>query len=91
MAQQVRIEYEGATYHVMCRGDRREAIFVDDEDRRRFLGTLEEAIGKTGWQLHGYVLMTNHYHLLLETPQANLVRGMTWLQATYTMRYNGIK
>ena len=59
MARQVRIEYEGATYHVMCRGDRREAIFVDDEDRRRFLGTLEEAIGKTGWRLHGYVLMTN--------------------------------
>ena len=88
MPRQVRIEYEGAIYHVMCRGDRREAIFFDDEDRRRFLRTLEEAIGKSGWRLHAYVLMTNHYHLLLETPQANLVRGMTWFQTTYTTRYN---
>ena len=88
MPRQVRIEYAGATYHVMCRGDRREAIFADDRDRQRFLATLAEAVGKTGWRLHGYVLMSNHYHLLLETPAPNLVRGMTWFQTTYTTRYN---
>ena len=88
MPRQVRIEYEGATYHAMCRGNRREAIFGDDNDRRMFLATLAEAVGKTGWLVHGYVLMGNHYHLLMETPQANLVRGMSWLQTTYTTRYN---
>ena len=88
MPRQVRIEYEGATYHVMCRGDRREAIFADDHDRQTFLRTLAEAVGKTGWRLHAYVLMSNHYHLLLETPEPNLVRGMTWFQTTYTTRYN---
>jgi putative transposase len=61
---------------------------MDDQDRRRFLGTLEEAIGKCGWRLHAYVLMTNYYHLIVETPNPNLVRGMTWFQTTYTMRYN---
>ncbi len=65
MPRQVRIEYEGAIYHVMCRGDRREAIFEDDEDRTRFLKTLGEAVGKTGWLIHAYVLMGNHYHLLI--------------------------
>ena len=88
MPRQVRIEYEGATYHVMCRGDRRESIFADDADREMFLATLADAAGRCGWLLHGYVLMGNHYHALLETPEANLVRGMTWLQTTYTTRYN---
>lgn len=88
MPRQVRIEFEGAFYHVMCRGDRREAIFQDDEDRERFLATLGEAVGRTGWRVLGYVLMSNHYHLLLETPEPNLVRGMTWFQTTYTVRYN---
>lgn len=88
MPRQVRIEYEDATYHVMCRGDRRESIFADDADREMFLATLAVAVGRCGWLLHGYVLMSNHYHVLLETPEANLVRGMTWLQTTYTTRYN---
>ena len=88
MPRQVRIEYEGATYHVMCRGDRRERIFADDADREMFLATLADAAARCGWLLHGYVLMGNHYHALLETPEANLVRGMTWLQTTYTTRYN---
>jgi len=88
MARQVRIQYEGATYHVMCRGDRQEAIFADDGDRRIFLASLAEAVAKTGWRLHAYVLMGNHYHLLLETPEPNLVRGMAWFQTTYTTRYN---
>ncbi len=88
MARQLRIEYAGAIYHVMSRGDRREAIFRDDEDRRRFLTTLEEACGKTGWQVLALCLMPNHFHLVVETPQANLVAGMKWFLGTYTARFN---
>jgi len=88
MARQVRIEFPGAFYHVMCRGDHQEEIFRDDKDRKRFLETLGEACGKTGWRVHAYVLMGNQYHLLLETPEANLVAGMQWFQGTYTKRFN---
>ena len=69
-------------------GDRREDIFLDDVDRQDFLKTLAEACQKTGWQVHAYCLMRNHYHLVLETPNANLVAGMAWLQSTYTIRLN---
>jgi hypothetical protein len=75
VARKARVEYEGAVYHVLDCGDRREAIFQDDGDRRRFLETLGEACGRTGWRVHAYVLMSNHYHLMIETPQANLVAG----------------
>jgi REP element-mobilizing transposase RayT len=88
MARKARVEYEGAVYHVLDRGDRREALFLDDGDRRRFLETLGEACGRTGWRVHAYVLMSNHYHLMIETPQANLVAGMRWFQTTWTMRFN---
>jgi len=84
----LRMEYEGAIYHVMSRGNRRENIFRDEADRERFLGTLAEACGKTGWQVHAYCLMRNHFHLVLETPQANLVAGMKWLLGVYTKRFN---
>jgi REP element-mobilizing transposase RayT len=72
----------------MNRGDRREDIFEDDEDRHRFLKTLGEACEKTGWQVHAYCLMSNHFHLVVETPQPNLVAGMKWLLGTYTVRFN---
>jgi len=72
----------------MARGNRREAIFADDDDRRFFLAALGEACAMTGWQVHAWVLMSNHYHLFLETPEANLVSGMQWLQNTYTRRFN---
>lgn len=75
-------------YHVLCRGDRREEIFGDDGDRQRLLETLGETCERTGFVLHGYVLMPNHYHLLLETPEPNLVAGMKWFQGTYTQRFN---
>jgi REP element-mobilizing transposase RayT len=75
-------------YHVMCRGDRREDVFLDDVDRQDFLKTLAEACQKTEWQVHAYCLMRNHYHLVLETPNGNLVAGMAWLQSTYTIRLN---
>jgi REP element-mobilizing transposase RayT len=78
MARKLRIQYAGAIYHVINRGDRREPIFEDDPDRERFLETLAEACLKTGWQVHAYCLMGNHFHLVLETPQANLVAGMQW-------------
>jgi REP element-mobilizing transposase RayT len=88
MARKLRIEYVGAVYHVMNRGDRREAIFEDDQDRQRFLETLAEACEKTDWQIHAYCLMSNHFHLVIETPQPNLVAGMKWLLGTYTGRHN---
>lgn len=88
MARKIRLEYPGATYHVMCRGDRREVIFLDEKDRWRFLDTLAQACERSGMRVHSYVLMTNHYHLLLETPDGNLVAGMRWFQSTYTARFN---
>jgi REP element-mobilizing transposase RayT len=88
MARKLRIQYPGAIYHVMNRGDRREVIFADDQDRQRFLETLTEACQKTGWQVHAYCLMSNHFHIVVETPQPNLVAGMKWLLGTYTSRHN---
>jgi putative transposase len=88
MARKLRVEFPGAVYHVMSRGDRRELIFADDTDRERFVNTLGEACAKTGWQIHAYVLMPNHFHLVVETPQPNLVAGMKWLLGTYTGRFN---
>jgi len=88
MARKLRVEYPAAIYHVLNRGDRREAIFRDDEDRRRFLVALGEACAKTGWQIHALCLMPNHFHLVIETPQPNLVAGRKWLLGTYTGRFN---
>ncbi len=88
MPRQPRIEYEGAMYHLMSRGDRREEIVRGSEDRRLFLETLGESCAKTDWQVHAYCLMSNHFHLVVETPKANLVAGMKWLLGTYTIRYN---
>ena len=82
MPRKLRMEYEGAIYHVMNRGDRREAIFLEDEDRQLFLETLGQACEKTGWQAHAWCLMDNHFHLVLETPRANLVAGKTWFLGT---------
>jgi len=88
MPRKLRLEYDGAIYHVMNRGNRRENIFRDEMDRKRFLATLGEACGKTQWQIHAYCLMRNHFHLVIETPQANLVAGMKWLLGVYTKRFN---
>ena len=88
MSRKLRIEYPGAMYHVMNRGDQREDIFRDDQDRQKFLSTLGEACAKTEWQVHAYCLMRNHFHLVLETPQPNLVLGMKWLLGVYTKRFN---
>jgi putative transposase len=88
MARKLRLEYPGAVYHVMNRGDRREPIFQDDQDRQRFIATLGEACGKTGWQVQALCLMGNHFHLVVETPRGNLVAGMKWLLGVYTARFN---
>lgn len=88
MARSVRFEYAGAYYHVMARGNQRKAIFKDDDDRRFFLQCLADCSGRTGWKVHAWVLMGNHYHLFIETPEANLVAGMKWLQNTVTRRHN---
>ena len=88
MARMPRVEFDGALYHLLCRGDRREAIFLDERDREIFLATLGEICQRNGWRVHAYILMSNHYHLLVETPKGNLVRGMHWFQATCTTRYN---
>jgi REP element-mobilizing transposase RayT len=88
MARKLRVEYEGAIYHVINRGDRREPIFRDDKDRLLFLETLGQACQKTDWQVHAWCLMLNHFHLVIETPKANLVSGMKWFLGTYTGRFN---
>ncbi|MEY2408927.1 MAG: REP-associated tyrosine transposase, partial [Verrucomicrobiota bacterium] len=88
MARRLRLQFPGALYHVLSRGDRRERIFSDDQDRERFLETLGEACKKTGWQIHAFVLMPNHFHLVIETPEPNLVAGMKWFLGTYTARFN---
>ncbi|HZM03303.1 MAG TPA: transposase [Candidatus Saccharimonadales bacterium] len=88
MPRKLRIEYPGAIYHLINRGDRREDIFKDDLDHQQFLATLAEACQKTEWQVHTYCLMRNHFHLVVETPQANLVAGMKWLLGVYTKRFN---
>jgi len=87
MPRQLRVQYPGAIYHVMSRGNRREKIFLDDVDRQDFIKTLAEACQKTGWQVHAYCLTGNHFYLVVETPQPNLVAGMKWLLGTYTSRY----
>ena len=106
MPRSVRHEYKGAVYHVMCRGNNGQPIFEpfrlsgvaasqtvvgkQGDGQRLFLSTLEEACVQTGWQIHAYALMSNHYHILLETPEANLVAGMKWFQGTYTQRFNAM-
>jgi REP element-mobilizing transposase RayT len=74
----------------MCRGNHGQKIFLTDKGRRLFLSTLNEVCVQTGWFIHAYVLMSNHYHLLLEIPEANLVAGMKWFQGAYTQRFNAM-
>ncbi len=88
MARPLRIEYENALYHVTSRGNAGQEIFADDADRHAFLEILGDAVERFAWVCHAYCLMTNHYHLLLETPDANLSRGMRHLNGVYTQRFN---
>ena len=88
MARPPRIEFAGALYHITARGNASAAIFVGDADRRDFLSILERSVERCGWLCHAYCLMSNHYHLLVETPQASLSRGMRHLNGVYTQRFN---
>ena len=88
MPRKPRIQYEGAVYHVMSRGDRGERICRDGLDYELFLNTVNEVCGRTGWRIHAHVLLANHYHWLLETPEANLVSGMKWFLGAYSQRFS---
>jgi len=88
MARKLRMERIGGDYHVINRGNYRSDIFATDGARQAFLKALDEACQKTGWIVHAWCLMTNHYHLALRTPNANLSVGMQWLQATFSARFN---
>ncbi|HWQ94956.1 MAG TPA: transposase [Gammaproteobacteria bacterium] len=88
MTRPLRIEFPGAIYHVTSRGNARRKIFLDDEDRTAFLATLAWVVGRFGWICHAYCLMDNHFHLIIETPDANLSRGMRQLNGVYTQRFN---
>lgn len=88
MARPLRIEFPGALYHVTSRGNARAAIYIDDADRRRFLALLTDVIEHDNWLCHAYCLMDNHYHLVLETPDGNLSKGMRQLNGIYTQQFN---
>ncbi len=88
MARPLRIEYAGGLYHITSRGDGREDIYLNDADRKAFVHLLGEVCERFSWLCHAYCLMDNHYHLLIETPEANLSRGMRQLNGVYTQRFN---
>lgn len=91
MARKLRLEAEDGIYHVLNRGNYRAAIFQSDKTKAAFLTCLDEACGKTGWRVHAWCLMSNHYHLAVETPRANLVEEMQWLQGTFSTRCNRLR
>lgn len=88
MARQWRIEYSGALYHVLSRGNGGQDIFNTDDDRTLFLDLLEELVQRFNLEIYAYVLMSNHYHLLLKTLEPNLSRSMQWFGTTYTRKFN---
>lgn len=88
MARPLRIEFSGALYHVTSRGNERKPIYLEDEDFERFLTVLSEVCERYNWVIHAYCLMTNHYHLLVETPDGNLSKGMRQLNGVYTQAFN---
>ena len=88
MARPLRLEFSGAIYHITSRGNRREDIFENDSDRTRFLTLLNDVCNTHNWVCHAYCLMGNHYHLLIETPDANLSKGMRQLNGVYTQTFN---
>ncbi|WP_126455863.1 REP-associated tyrosine transposase [Sulfuriflexus mobilis] len=88
MARPLRIEYAGALYHVTARGDGQEDIYLNAADREQFYTVLGEVCDRYNWVIHAYCLMDNHYHLLIETPDKNLSKGMRHLNGVYTQRFN---
>jgi len=88
MSRPLRIEYEGALYHVTSRGNAQSDIYLSDDDRDMFLSVLSHVVDRFGWICHAYCLMSNHFHLMIETPKGNLSRGMRQLNGMYTQRFN---
>lgn len=88
MARRLRIQFPGAIYHVINRGNYRRDLFLSAGEAQAFLDTVREARDLVGWHVHAYVLMRNHYHLAIETPEPNMVEGMHWLQSTWATRFN---
>ena len=88
MSRPLRLEFSGALYHVTSRGNEKKPIFVDDVDFKIFLSLMAEVCQRFNWVIHSYCLMTNHYHLIVETPDGNLSRGMRHLNGVYTQRFN---
>jgi putative transposase len=88
MPRPLRIQVAGGVYHVTSRGNRRQPIYHDDNDRFFFLALRDQVVRRFGWRLHEYCLMTNHFHLLFETPQPNLSNGMHRLNHVYAMYFN---
>jgi putative transposase len=88
VARQPRIQVDGATYHVTSRGNRRQPIFLDALDRRWYLSLLADVFARHRWRCFGYCLMTNHVHLIVETPHADLAVGMHRLNGIYAQRFN---
>jgi REP element-mobilizing transposase RayT len=91
MARRLRVQYEGAIYHVINRGNYRRDVFESAGTAKTFESTLAEACEHYRWRLHAYVIMRNRYHLALETPEGNLVEGMHWLQSTFATRFNRLR
>ncbi len=89
MPRPLREQVEGGIYHLVSRGVRKLPIFTDDRDRERFLRLLDLTAERYGWQIHAYCLMTNHFHLLLTTPQPNVSAGMQYLNGRYCQWFNG--
>ncbi len=88
MSRKLRLEFSGATYHVINRGNYRRDLFAEAGAARSFCDCLDEACQRHGWRLHGFVVMRNHFHLAVETPEPNLSVGMKWLQGTWAQRFN---
>lgn len=88
MARTLRISYSGALYHITSRGNAQENIYLFDTDREVFLSVLNDVYNKFDWHFHAYCLMSNHYHLLVETPRPNISKGMQYLNGVYTQRFN---
>ena len=88
MARPLRLEFAGALYHITSRGDRQDDIYEGDGDRSDFLALLGDVCDTYNWVCHAYCLMSNHYHLLIETPDANLSKGMRQLNGVYTQSFN---
>jgi putative transposase len=91
MARPLRMESESGVYHILNRGNYRTDIFRSDKTKGAFLKCLGEACAKTGWRIHAWCLMSNHYHMAVSTPRANLVEGMRWLQGTFSTRFNRMR